>query len=50
MDFYPGGNLAKLRNQQPPKRFRQDWAQFYIAEVVQAVGHLHSLDITSIYT
>ncbi len=46
MDFYPGGNLAKLRNQQPQKRFRQDWAQFYIAEVVQAVGHLHNLDIT----
>lgn len=43
MDFIPGGNLRELI-----KRFKflpEDWVQFYAAELILAISHLHSLNV-----
>jgi serine/threonine protein kinase len=35
-----------MLSKQPKKRFVEAWAQFYVAEVVEAVAYLHQMDIT----
>lgn len=43
MDYLSGGSLAfHLRRR---RKFPEDWARFYAAEVGAAIAHLHSVDI-----
>nr|AML78585.1 putative LOV domain-containing protein [Passiflora caerulea] len=44
-DFYPGGELFALLDQQPMKLFKEDSARFYAAEVVIGLEYLHCLGI-----
>jgi serine/threonine protein kinase len=41
-----GGDLKNLLARQPKKRLVEAWAQFYVAELVEAVAYLHQMDIT----
>jgi ribosomal protein S27AE len=43
MDYLSGGSLAfHLRRR---RKFHEDWARFYAAEVAAAIAHLHSVNI-----
>nr|AML76573.1 putative LOV domain-containing protein [Posidonia australis] len=44
-DFYPGGELSALLDQQPMKIFKEEAARFYAAEVVVGLEYLHCLGI-----
>nr|AHZ63882.1 phototropin [Schistochila sp. LGOW] len=44
-DFCPGGELFLLLERQPQKRFREDSARFYAAEIVLALEYLHCLGV-----
>ncbi|CAE6242813.1 unnamed protein product [Arabidopsis arenosa] len=41
--FCPGGDLHTLRQRQPGKRFTEQAAKFYVAEVLLAMEYLHML-------
>ncbi|KAG7541370.1 Protein kinase-like domain superfamily [Arabidopsis thaliana x Arabidopsis arenosa] len=45
MEFCPGGDLHTLRQRQPGKRFSEQAAKFYVAEVLLAMEYLHMLGI-----
>ncbi|XP_062196122.1 serine/threonine-protein kinase D6PK-like [Phragmites australis] len=45
MEFCPGGDLHTLRQRQPGKRFSEQAAKFYVAEVLLALEYLHMLGI-----
>ncbi|CAF1698888.1 BnaC03g13980D [Brassica napus] len=45
MEFCPGGDLHTLRQRQPGKRFTEQAAKFYVAEVLLAMEYLHMLGI-----
>ncbi|XP_010539330.1 PREDICTED: serine/threonine-protein kinase D6PKL1-like [Tarenaya hassleriana] len=45
MEFCPGGDLHTLRQRQPGKRFPEQAAKFYVAEVLLALEYLHMLGI-----
>ncbi|RZC93342.1 hypothetical protein C5167_026100 [Papaver somniferum] len=45
MEFCPGGDLHALRQRQPGKRFSENAARFYVAEVLLALEYLHMLGI-----
>ncbi|KAG2238564.1 hypothetical protein Bca4012_023043 [Brassica carinata] len=45
MEFCPGGDLHTLRQRQPGKRFLEQAAKFYVAEVLLAMEYLHMLGI-----
>ncbi len=38
-----GGDLKQLLARQPKKRLAEAWAQFYAAELVEAVAYLHQV-------
>jgi serine/threonine protein kinase len=44
-DFCPGGELFLLLERQPQKRFSEDSARFYAAEIVLALEYLHCLGV-----
>ncbi|XP_070662932.1 phototropin-2-like isoform X3 [Malus domestica] len=44
-DFFSGGELFALLDQQPMKLFKEESARFYAAEVVIALEYLHCLGI-----
>ncbi|CAM6094945.1 unnamed protein product [Calypogeia fissa] len=44
-DFCPGGELFLLLERQPQKRFNEDSARFYAAEIVLALEYLHCLGV-----
>ncbi|KAJ4838306.1 Phototropin-2 [Turnera subulata] len=44
-DFYPGGELFALLDQQPMKLLKEESARFYAAEVVIGLEYLHCLGI-----
>nr|AML79256.1 putative LOV domain-containing protein [Bazzania trilobata] len=44
-DFCPGGELFLLLERQPQKRFHEDSARFYAAEIVLALEYLHCLGV-----
>ena len=41
------GDLGRALNHSPHKRFPEERARFYIAEVVLAIGHLHTLGMVN---
>ncbi|XP_002962458.2 serine/threonine-protein kinase D6PK [Selaginella moellendorffii] len=45
MDFCPGGDLHKLRQRQPKKRFDEETVRFYAAEVLLALEYLHMMGV-----
>ncbi|CAN8230406.1 unnamed protein product [Cochlearia groenlandica] len=45
MEFCPGGDLHTIRQRQPGKRFSEQAAKFYVAEVLLAMEYLHMLGI-----
>ncbi|PIA26356.1 hypothetical protein AQUCO_09400011v1 [Aquilegia coerulea] len=45
MEFCPGGDLHALRQRQQGKRFSENAARFYVAEVLLALEYLHMLGI-----
>nr|AML78836.1 putative LOV domain-containing protein [Larrea tridentata] len=44
-DFCPGGELFDLLDKQPMKIFKEEWARFFVAEVVIGLEYLHCLGI-----
>nr|AHZ63886.1 phototropin [Conocephalum conicum] len=44
-DFCPGGELFLLLERQPQKKFREESARFYAAEIVLALEYLHCLGV-----
>ncbi|KAI4304730.1 hypothetical protein MLD38_040205 [Melastoma candidum] len=45
MEYCPGGDLHVLRQKQPARRFSEQAARFYIAEVLLALEYLHMLGV-----
>ncbi|EFJ21529.1 hypothetical protein SELMODRAFT_106784 [Selaginella moellendorffii] len=45
MDYCPGGDMNRLRQRQPEKRFSENAARFYAAEVCLAIEYLHKAGI-----
>ena len=43
MDFFPGGEL--LQHLKERKKFTEDDARFYVAEVILALNHLHKNNV-----
>nr|AML78225.1 putative LOV domain-containing protein [Pellia sp. BC-2016] len=44
-DFCPGGELFLLLERQPQKRFQEDAARFYAAEIILALEYLHCVGV-----
>ncbi|BBN10468.1 phototropin [Marchantia polymorpha subsp. ruderalis] len=44
-DFCPGGELFLLLERQPQKKFREESARFYAAEIVLALEYLHCMGV-----
>ncbi|KAL2623783.1 hypothetical protein R1flu_008028 [Riccia fluitans] len=44
-DFCPGGELFLLLERQPQKKFREESARFYAAEIILALEYLHCLGV-----
>nr|BCM29535.1 phototropin [Apopellia endiviifolia] len=44
-DFCPGGELFLLLERQPQKRFQEDSARFYAAEIILALEYLHCVGV-----
>nr|AHZ63884.1 phototropin [Pellia neesiana] len=44
-DFCPGGELFLLLERQPQKRFQEDAARFYTAEIILALEYLHCVGV-----
>lgn len=43
LEYLPGGDLRKMLDDEV--YFEEDKAQFYLAEIVLAIEHLHKFDI-----
>ncbi|KAL3686627.1 hypothetical protein R1sor_009201 [Riccia sorocarpa] len=44
-DFCPGGELFLLLERQPQKKFREESARFYAAEIILALEYLHCMGV-----
>lgn len=45
LDYCPGGDLARVLSREPKKRFTEDRARIYTAEILLAIQYLHKRDI-----